>query len=529
MSKIELTDLANLENENTAVAAINSNNAVLEAAIDNTLSRDGDAPNQMLSTLDMNSNPIINLPTPTTLYEPLRVIDRTTLNGSGTIPVSPLPLAGAAKYVLTKNSATNFDASWLPPYPVGGTVGQVLRKNSSADFDTGWYSPSAAGGGGVFINILDYGGDPTDTGYNDVAFTAAWNALSSLGSGCIYFPAGIYKFNAKIIKTLTSVTGYVKILGDGVRATELHFPNVSGGILINQGNFRNSIAMDGFSITTGQVGTDNALTFMSTFVTIPTSAWSSLSNLHISGDDWRSTYGSNKGWARCLWMHVWGQFNVWNVNTFGQNTNGTGGQGTGVIFEGNPATSDYGILYNFSQCSFNNHQYGCIYGDWIQGVSFNQCNFNGGSGGNAVFSQGGGTGLLAQLAITNCQFDYGNSAINMNSPMFNLLISNNIFTVSRNDAIAIRLSPAADFCIIGNALNTGPTYTNTYGIVVETSNTMGTIVGNTFSGFNVGYNLGVGTNNISAIGNAFYVTNIKYVNSGSAQTPGIAETEHTMP
>lgn len=61
--KITLTNLVNLQNETTAVNAINANNAVLTAALNNTLSRDGTAPNQMQSNLDVNGNQILNLGT----------------------------------------------------------------------------------------------------------------------------------------------------------------------------------------------------------------------------------------------------------------------------------------------------------------------------------------------------------------------------------------------------------------------------------------------------------------------------------
>lgn len=60
MSKITLTPLVNLQNETTAVNAINANNAIIQAAFDNTLSRDGTSPNQMDASLDMNSSQIIN-------------------------------------------------------------------------------------------------------------------------------------------------------------------------------------------------------------------------------------------------------------------------------------------------------------------------------------------------------------------------------------------------------------------------------------------------------------------------------------
>ncbi len=112
MSKIVLTDLANLQNETTAVNAINDNNATLEAAFDNTLSLDGTSPNEMLSSLDMNSNDIINLPAPTSNFSPVRVYDLNGLNTGGTITVNPLPSGGTTGQVLKKNSNTNYDTSW---------------------------------------------------------------------------------------------------------------------------------------------------------------------------------------------------------------------------------------------------------------------------------------------------------------------------------------------------------------------------------------------------------------------------------
>src|SRR4051812_3836145 len=107
MSKLTLTNIANLQNETTAVNAINTNNAAIIAAIDNTLSRDGTPANQMAASLDMNSNQILNLPTPLSNYAPLRVIDAATISGGG-ITVSPLPVGGSAGQFLGKNSSTNF-------------------------------------------------------------------------------------------------------------------------------------------------------------------------------------------------------------------------------------------------------------------------------------------------------------------------------------------------------------------------------------------------------------------------------------
>lgn len=72
MTKFTPTPLTNLQNESTAVSNINTNLEALETCIETTLSRDGTAPNEMASDLDMNSNKIINLPAAITNTEPVR-------------------------------------------------------------------------------------------------------------------------------------------------------------------------------------------------------------------------------------------------------------------------------------------------------------------------------------------------------------------------------------------------------------------------------------------------------------------------
>jgi len=129
--KITLTQLANLQNDTTATNAINSNSNVIETAFNNTLSRDGTAPNQMAANIDMNSNHVLNLPNPSTADEPLRLQDLNTFVGGGTV--------------------TNI--------PAGGTTGQVLAKTSNADYQVNWTSESAELVAGT--NIVLTGTTPT--------------------------------------------------------------------------------------------------------------------------------------------------------------------------------------------------------------------------------------------------------------------------------------------------------------------------------------------------------------------------------
>lgn len=58
MAKLTLNDITSGYASSTA---INTNNAITETALENTLSRDGTSPNQMEADLDMNSNDILNV------------------------------------------------------------------------------------------------------------------------------------------------------------------------------------------------------------------------------------------------------------------------------------------------------------------------------------------------------------------------------------------------------------------------------------------------------------------------------------
>src|SRR5712671_3852882 len=134
MTKITLTDLVNLQNETTAVNAINSNNNVLKLAIDNTLSRDGTSPNTLSANLDMNSQRIINLPVPVNQSEPLRLADTTafvqfqnSVNLSAALAAATASAnASAASAVTSGNSATTSAGSATT------AAGSATAANSSA-------------------------------------------------------------------------------------------------------------------------------------------------------------------------------------------------------------------------------------------------------------------------------------------------------------------------------------------------------------------------------------------------------------
>lgn len=98
MAKINLTDIANLQNENSVVNTVNNNNAAIEAAVENTLSRDGTSPNEMNANLDMNSNRIINLPEADSNTEPVRKLEFEATIANLTASGIQLPTSGIIAY-----------------------------------------------------------------------------------------------------------------------------------------------------------------------------------------------------------------------------------------------------------------------------------------------------------------------------------------------------------------------------------------------------------------------------------------------
>ena len=198
--KVTLNDVGNLIDATTARTTINNNNAVIETAFDNTLSRDGTSPNQMLDALDMNSNQIVNLPNPATNTSPLRLQDLVTFVGGGTV--------------------TNI--------PSGGTTGQVIGKNSNANYDIGYRNSVTSVGLALPADFTITNSPVTTTG----TLTGAW-ATTPTGTGAMVRASAPVlvspTLGTPVSGTLTNTTGLpistgVSGLGTGV-ATFLGTPS----------------------------------------------------------------------------------------------------------------------------------------------------------------------------------------------------------------------------------------------------------------------------------------------------------------
>lgn len=198
MSKITLTDLANLQNENTAVNAINTNNSVIELAFDNTLSRDGTAPNQMQANLDMNSKQILNLPPPLTDESPLRLTDLESFIGSGTINL--LPVGGTAGQSLQKASAVDYDVEWDDAgYP------GMYKVSDYASLQAACNAAIAADAGIVFIDTSVSLG-ATTLNLDNLAKPLRISGLSRGGGSGAWAPYISYSGTGAMISANTSVS-----------------------------------------------------------------------------------------------------------------------------------------------------------------------------------------------------------------------------------------------------------------------------------------------------------------------------------
>jgi hypothetical protein len=273
MAKLTLQDIASGYQSQTAY---NENNAAIEGAIENTLSRDGSTPNQMEADFDMNSRRILNLPAPASDNEPARWVD--VKDGVSVIGEAiPSQTGNASKSLTTDGSSLFFKQATL----VADTLSDLLSADTAGNIYVNGYHTAGDGGGGEFywdasqdkanhnggtiidpdvtfpsdwtnstqvttwytagtgtgcwirvyktLSIKDFGavGDwngSTGTD-NTTAFQAAIDSLPATG-GVVYFPPGHYMYT----DTLLLKKNGVHLVGAGFAATRLIYRNAAGGI-----------------------------------------------------------------------------------------------------------------------------------------------------------------------------------------------------------------------------------------------------------------------------------------------------------
>ena len=127
MAKLTLADIS----AGVGTATIyNANNALVEAALENTLSRDGTSPNAMGAQLDMNSNRIINLPEPVAASDAARLADVSAVVAAGL----PTQTGHSGEFLTTDRT----DASWGAAEAAGTAAGLIATHEGAANPHPGY-------------------------------------------------------------------------------------------------------------------------------------------------------------------------------------------------------------------------------------------------------------------------------------------------------------------------------------------------------------------------------------------------------
>lgn len=206
MSKVTLTDVA--AGPTTAMALnINSNNQSIEAAFDNTLSRDGTSPNTMESSLDMNSNRILNLPEPLSVNEPVRLADLAgVLEGTDTVLVPSVSPSDANKIVKVDAAGSGYQYSGVQ-IDSSNNVVPITDNGSALGTTTLKWSDIFLADGAV-INFNN----------GDITITHSTDTLDFLGAS-----TGYHFDNKVLVGSTTSYPG----LGGLVTNVQSHSSSVS--------------------------------------------------------------------------------------------------------------------------------------------------------------------------------------------------------------------------------------------------------------------------------------------------------------
>lgn len=176
MSKITLSNLANLTNETTAVSTINANFATIQDAIDNLLSLDGTAPNSMGANLDMNSYRLQNLPYPGSSTEPVRLTDLDELMSGTVSPSKWYGSTGAPSGSSYEVSDWYLDTTTYDVYEKTAETTWTLRGNiKGATGATGPTGPAGAGTGDMLKSTYD----TNDNGIVDAAASVPFSGITS--------------------------------------------------------------------------------------------------------------------------------------------------------------------------------------------------------------------------------------------------------------------------------------------------------------------------------------------------------------
>jgi hypothetical protein len=183
--------------------------------------------------------------------------------------------------------------------------------------------------------------------------------------------------------------------------------------------------------------------------------------------------------------------------------------------------TSYVTLINVSRSSFNYHVVGLQLGDYWQGITVDQTNFNGQVGTNCILQTGGATATaLVLLTVTNSQLNCLGTQISFASAVINPTFMGNTITIAGNSNAGINTGTGGSGLIaIGKVFNLAGTPTGTFCLVYGGAG--GVILGNMFNSCTTPVNLVAASTNTGVSQNRYVgITSAANINSGTGNNMG---------
>ena len=370
-----------------------------------------------------------------------------------------------------------------------------------------------------YTSIISFGGIGDGVTDNTTAFNNALASLSNTG-GVIYFPPGKYFFSSAITYTYPSTDLFsIRIQGAGADISILQW-GATNGVTFNLSTPHHTVHIQDLTFSTTGINQGTAITLNQSY------QLGALEQNDIERCTFRSAtfeaggYSNGPYWTNCVLISALSNINFQGCDFLGYTTNGQDGFGNGVSLIGSPSgVNKYGIVYNFSSCTFFFLGIGINYGTYIQGLQITLCNFTGGV--NGIYADVGETGL-DQLSISNSQFNTFGNQIWAKTAIGQVSIMNNLIYIPINQT-GLLLEADAGVNVVGNFfVNLGAQHTGQNGIVLGPGSAPGVITGNSFLYMGTAIQLNSGCQHVNVVSNSYYGNTHNVINNGSNNSIGVA-------
>jgi nitrous oxidase accessory protein NosD len=353
---------------------------------------------------------------------------------------------------------------------------------------------------------------PAHNGSDDTA--AMTDFLQAVAAGEPgYLSAGKYQLSSNIAITVSKNTSFA-LFGSGMDTAVFEW-EAGGGLTITLQDPNSSVHIHDVTFATGAQNTGTGLTLVQADANISAPGYTAPSELvNVGFRDIAGWNPSTNYWAIALSVQGVSCVTYQNVNATGTTgaSYATGGNGLSICGSAGAPS----VVHDLNSCAFNELDDGFVYGNYVQGVTMNACNFTGCE--TSINVPAGSSGNIDQLAVANSQFNDNSNAIAIISSL-NLQLTNNLIYVPA-DGNGLAIVPASgQNNIVGNQF-TGMGTKQGGGVVIAGA-TAGTIItGNTFANLGVGVALAPGSTNVNLQANAYNGNATPYTNAGTGNTLG---------